>query len=94
MRSERDLHELAGEFDTRNMESVIERLPDQIVFALSDPDFPTDRVPKGPYDKVVIAVLTDSEGTVKTLKKQGLPSEGLVSFFSNGKINNGAKGAK
>jgi len=46
------------------------------------------------YDKVVIAVLTDSEGTVKTLKKQGLQSEEFVSFFSNGKIDNGDQGAK
>ncbi len=67
MRSEQDLHELAGEFDTRNMESVIERLPDQIVFALSDPGFPTDEVPKGPYDKVVIAGMGGSSIMVDML---------------------------
>jgi DNA-binding MarR family transcriptional regulator len=44
----------------------------------------------GYYDKVVIAVLTDPESAVKSLKKQGLPSEELVSFFANGKMNNGA----
>lgn len=67
MRSEGDLRELAAEFDTHNMESVIERLPDQIVFALSDRSFPTDEVPKGPYDKVVIAGMGGSSIMVDML---------------------------
>jgi len=54
----------------------------------------SDLLQHGYYDKVVIAVLTEPEGAVRTLKKQGLPSEELVSFFSNGKINNGSQRAK
>ena len=54
----------------------------------------SDSLQSGYYDKIVIAYLQDSETAVKTLTKHGLPSEELVSFFSNGKINNGAKGAK
>lgn len=54
----------------------------------------SDLLREGYYDKVVIAVLTDSEDMIKTLREQGLSSEGLVRFFSNGKINNIALGVK
>jgi len=45
----------------------------------------------GHYDKVVIAVLNDSETTVKSLRKQGIASVDIVTFFSSGKIKTGAK---
>lgn len=46
----------------------------------------------GNYDKVVVAILGDYETTRKTLRKQGFSDDELVTFFSNGKVDNAAKG--
>jgi len=54
----------------------------------------TTSLQSGHYDKVVIAVLNDSETTVKSLNKQGITSADLVTFFSSGKIKTGAKSPK
>ena len=51
----------------------------------------TTSLQSGHYDKIVIAVLNDSETTVKSLKKQGIASVDLVTFFSNGKIKTSTK---
>ena len=50
-------------------------------------------IQSGHYDKVVIATLNYSETAVKALKKQGLKSVEIMSFFANGKIKTGAESA-
>jgi len=54
----------------------------------------SDSLNNGYYDKIVIAVLRDSEVAFKTLEQQGLAPDRLVSFFSDGKINNTSQGSK
>jgi len=45
------------------------------------------------YDRVVIALLNDSEPVLMDLKGRGIPLEKLVTFFPDGRVENGVKEA-